>query len=88
MDEQKYEEKCLVDEDEKEEEEKMRTREKGDWMGNESRMKQFLNFVDSSEVRARSIKADRSKRRENNGSRVLKMCLICDSVLKELSFNH
>ena len=28
---------CLVDEDEREEEEKMRTREKGDWMGNESR---------------------------------------------------
>ena len=51
----------LVDEDEREEEEKMRTREKGDWMGNESRMKQFLNFVDSSEDRARTIKADRSK---------------------------
>ena len=63
MNEQKCEEKRLVDEDEKKEEEKkeMRTREKGDWMGNESRMKQFLNFVDSSEDRARPIKADRSK---------------------------
>ena len=51
----------LVDEDEREEEEKMRMRGKGDWMGNESRMKQFLNFVDSSKDRARSIKADRSR---------------------------
>ena len=52
---------CLVDEDEREEEEKMRTREKGDWMGNDSRMKQFLSFVDSSKDRARAIKADRSR---------------------------
>ena len=52
-----------MDKDEKEEEEKkeMRTREKGDWMGKESRMKQFLNLVDSSEDRARPTKADRSK---------------------------
>ena len=55
--------KCLVDEHEKKEEEKeeMRTREKGGWMGNDSRMKQFLNLVDSSKDRARSIKADRSR---------------------------
>ena len=52
-----------MDEDEKKEEEKeeMRTREKGDWMGNDSRMKQFLSFVDSSKDRARAIKADRSR---------------------------
>ena len=29
---------CLVDEDEREEEEKMRTREKRGWLGNESRI--------------------------------------------------
>ena len=27
-------------------------------------------------------------RRKNSGSRVLKTCSICDSVMKELSFNH
>ena len=64
MHKQKCEEKCLVDEDEKKEEEKMRTREKGDWMGNESRMKQFLNFVDSSKiVPAQSKRIDHEKRR-------------------------
>ena len=53
-----------MDEDEKKEEEKreMRTREKGGWMGNDPRIGQHLNFVDSSEDRARSIGADRSRR--------------------------
>ena len=52
----------FVDKDKKkEEEQEMRTREKGDWMGNDSRMKQFLSFVDSSKDRARAIKADRSR---------------------------
>ena len=52
-----------MDEDEKKEEEKeeMRMREKGGWMGNNSSTKQFLNLVDSSKDRARSIKADRSR---------------------------
>ena len=54
-----------MDEDEIEEEEKMRTREKGDWMGNDSRMKQFLNFVDSSKiVPAQSKRIDHEKRRQ------------------------
>ena len=56
-----------MDEDEKKEEEKeeMRTREKGDWMGNDSRMKQFLNFVDSSKiVPAQSKRIDHEKRRQ------------------------
>ena len=52
---------CLVDEDEREEEEKMRTREKRAGWETNPVLKQFLYLVDSSEDRARSTKADRSK---------------------------
>ena len=87
MHEQKCEEMCLVDEDEREEEEKMRTREKRAGWETNPVLKQFLKPC---RLIGRSCPPDQSgsiKRRENSGSRVLKTCLICDSVLKELSFN-